>query len=344
MSKIYQYISLALLLGLSACSNEELAPVDNEGLLPKPTALFSYEVPDPSDPFTIKFDNKSTNYAISRWSFADDSTSSDVAPTHTFLYTGSFNVKLISLNEENYWAQREETIVISPSALVELEAVPSGGQLKLSYNTVMNIAQTSWWVKASENSSTQISSQSTASLTIAQGEFVNAGLTLVTPKGSVTSLSMLLTDLGIVRDLTNLDNNFTISKENSGGKDAGEGSSKLIDNNIETKVYLSSVGTSLYWQFEYFEPQIINAYTMTSGNDSPERDPKNWEIVGSDDGQTWTVLDSRIDQAFSSRKLTRTFSFENTKLYKYYRIRITSTNGSANFQLSEFRMLQMPNE
>ncbi len=54
-------------------------------------------------------------------------------------------------------------------------------------------------------------------------------------------LDMTLTDVGIVKDLTNYENTFTVSHENSGGKEAGEGSLKLIDNNITTKFLIFNI-------------------------------------------------------------------------------------------------------
>lgn len=352
MTRKYLYLILTLGIGFASCTKEKETIIDNEGLLPKPTAGFTSEVVDPKDPFTIKFTNSSTNFTNSRWSFDDDSTSSIASPTHTFLLTGKFNVKLISLNEEGYWAQREETVTISPTALVQLVATPSTGNLRMTYETTMNIGKTEWFVRGSDGKYTSKSQVADMNLQIPQGEFISAYVILTTPKGSKARLDMLLADLGIVRDMNSLDNEFTITHENGGGKEGGEGSLKLIDNNILSKVFLGGVTNSdFYWQFEYFQPQIINGYSMTSGNDAPERDPKDWDFLGSNDGVNWVVLDARTEEMFDTggpdvnkpgRNATRIFTFSNRTPYTFYRTDIKTIRSGSNFQMSEFRMLQLP--
>jgi PKD repeat protein len=346
------YLILSIVIGFTSCTKEAGPIVDEEGTLPKPTSSFAYEVVDPNDPFTIKFTNSSTNFADSRWSFDDDSTSSEASPTHTFLKTGTFNVKLVSINEDGYWAQREETVVISPTELVELVATPSGGTLRMSYETDMAVGKTEWFVKQADGTFKPQSQISDMELTIPQGEFIDAYVVLTTPKGSKARLDMLLADLGIVRDLTMLDNDFTVSHENGSGKDAGEGSSKLIDNNTKTKWYVGNVNDAyFYWQFEYFYPQVINGYSMTSGNDSESRDPKTWDVLGSNNGTDWVVLDARADELFNvggpdpskpGRNATRIFLFNNSTPYTHYRVNIKARISSGSFQMSEFRMLQLP--
>ncbi|NQD69436.1 hypothetical protein HP439_01690 [Sphingobacterium shayense] len=339
----YLFIISFLLLGMISCTDKDDPIVDNEGLLAKPTASFSYLVADPKDPFTIKFTNSSKNYVDARWSFDDDSTSSEASPIHTFLKTGTFNVKMIALNEEGYWAQREETVEILPEDLVKLVANPSNGNLQMGYETPMTVQRMQWLEKVNETTYNMLSEKETMDISIPEGEFKTVFVTLTTPKGSEVTLEMLLANLGIVEDLTVLNNEFSISRENGSGRDAGEGSLKLIDNDINTKVYVGDVKEEyFYWQFDYFQPQVVNGYSMTSGNDDDGRDPKSWEILGSQDGEQWVVLDTRTDENFTERKQTRIFSYNNTTAYAYYRIHIISRKSSGSFQMSEFRMLKLP--
>ena len=347
MKRKYLHLIVVLLIGLASCETESTDLVGDEGagVLPKPTAAFSYEVIDPKDPFTIKFNNTSTNFVESCWAFDDDSTSADDSPVHTFLKTGSFDVKLITLNEEDFWAQREETITISPSSLVQLQAASSGGVLEVSYETSMEISRSDWFVKQSDGSFQRASQEETLALNISAGQFAEAYVELTTPKGSKTRLNMTLTDVGIVKDLTNFENTFTVSHDNSGGKEAGEGSLKLIDNNINTKFLIFNInliGGPFHWQFEYVQPQVINGYTMTSGNDAEGRDPLNWDLMGSDDGITWTTVDSHDGEMWTGRRQTRTFTFENTTAYQYYRLQVRDVRSGTHFQMSEFRLLQLP--
>ncbi|MEV0610360.1 ThuA domain-containing protein [Polymorphospora rubra] len=87
------------------------------------------------------------------------------------------------------------------------------------------------------------------------------------------------------------------------------------------------------------EPTVISRYALTSANDSPGRDPRNWTLRGSNDGQTWTDLDSRSGETFPSRFLTRQFSFTNTTAYQYYRLDITANSGEPLIQLAELWLI-----
>ncbi len=341
--KIYKILFWVFLstIGLYSCSDKEEVPVIVEEE-PKPSAGFEFELVDPNDPFTYKFTNKSTNFKDVRWNFADDSTSSEVSPVHTFLNTGTFNVKMVVLNGDGYWAQREETIRINPSNLINVITSATGaGKLKISYETNMTVGSTSWQ-DGYANSAPVISTEDNTELTFTPGAFKEIKLNIKTPKGSTAYLNLLVAELGIIKDLTNVDNTFTISHENGGGPDGGEGSKKLIDNNNTTKVFLGGVGNNLWWKFEYFVPQIINGYKMTSGNDAPERDPKTWKIEGSDDGTTWTIVDQRSNEEWTERRQSRTFIFENNTPYKHYRFSMTELRSGTNFQMSEVRLFQIP--
>ena len=111
-------------------------------------------------------------------------------------------------------------------------------------------------------------------------------------------------------DITN-NASISVSHENRGGADAGEGSKKLIDGNYGSK-YLSFDGKEIiegdFWlQQEIEEPTVLNRYILVSGNDAPGRDPSAWTISGSNDGVTWDVIDERADEKFTARGQERKF-------------------------------------
>jgi|GEM_PF-251250 len=353
-TKKYLFFILSLVVGFStSCSKEEEPIIDNEGLLPKPTATFNYEVVDVADPFTIKFNNASTNFIESRWSFADDSTSSETSPTHTFLKTGTFNVKLITLNEEGYWAQREEKVEILPSDLVQLKTSVTGSELQVGYDADFTIGSTEWFVKQSDGKYQSISEDDIMSITIPIGEFRDAYVQLKTPKQSVIRVNMQLMSTGIVKDLTLFNNQFSVSHDNDGGKEAGEGSLKLIDGSIDSKFLIFNIdriGGPFYWQFDYIERQVINGYTIATGNDAPGRDPKDWDLMASNDGENWVTLHSVNGHTFPTtggpkddgRKATYTFTFDNSTPYHLYKLQVRAVGSGTLFQMAEFRMLQLP--
>ncbi len=132
---------------------------------------------------------------------------------------------------------------------------------------------------------------------------------------------------------------LSVSKDNPGGADAGEGSSKLTDNNLNSKFLTDGFPIVLWMQLKFSEPVAIQAYKLTSGNDAPERDPKNWTILASNDGTNWHVLDTRTDQSFSGRNQTVQYEFDNDTPYQYYRWQVDENNGSSLFQISEWRLI-----
>jgi hypothetical protein len=113
----------------------------------------------------------------------------------------------------------------------------------------------------------------------------------------------------------------------------------LVDSNFNSKYLARDYNTDLYVQLAYPSSKKIDAYTITSGNDAPERDPKNFNLEGSNNGTTWTTIDSRSNESFLGRNLTRTFNLATEAEYSYYRLNITSINGASLIQVSEWRLL-----
>ena len=118
-----------------------------------------------------------------------------------------------------------------------------------------------------------------------------------------------------------------------------EQSINIIDNDIRTKYYQN--GKKALWvQYQSAIPAIITRYTITSGIDQEERDPLNWYLSASNDGINWHTLDTRSNEDFPTRLLTRTFSFENTVPYLYYRLNITMNGNNNNTQFAEWELFQ----
>lgn len=42
----------------------------------------------------------------------------------------------------------------------------------------------------------------------------------------------------------------------------------------------------------------MTSYIVASADDAPARDPKDWELVGSNDMQAWTVIDKKEGYVF----------------------------------------------
>ncbi|MBB6270137.1 hypothetical protein HDF26_000564 [Pedobacter cryoconitis] len=129
---------------------------------------------------------------------------------------------------------------------------------------------------------------------------------------------------------------LTVSADNVGGPNAAEGSLKLVDNDVNTKFFTANYSTGFWAQLTYPSAVILKGYSLTSGNDAADRDPKSWKLSGSNDGNTYTQLDIRSGETFSGRIQTKNYIFSNTTAYKYYRLFITANNGSPDLQISEW--------
>lgn len=129
---------------------------------------------------------------------------------------------------------------------------------------------------------------------------------------------------------------------NADHNDAKESAIHLVDGDDATKYLLFTYHTDMYVQLKYPKPTVINAYSLTSGGDHDERDPKDWNLEGSNDGTNWTVLDDRKGESFPNRTQTREFVTDNNDAYIYYRLNITANNdgNTGIFQCAEWRMLQ----
>ncbi len=85
-------------------------------------------------------------------------------------------------------------------------------------------------------------------------------------------------------------------------------------------------------------------YAFTSCPDYPERDARDWQFAGSNDGQTWTPLDKRENQEPMARRGdTQKYNFTNTTAYRFYRLTVLKNNGAKHFQVAEISVTGMPN-
>lgn len=93
--------------------------------------------------------------------------------------------------------------------------------------------------------------------------------------------------------------------------------------------------------YQYEESVSINAYAITANKNEITRDPADWTLEGSNDGNTWTMLDSRAGEKFSQRYATQFYSVDAEKSYSTYRLTITSTNGGNQLQIGEIQLLNI---
>jgi alkaline phosphatase D len=126
---------------------------------------------------------------------------------------------------------------------------------------------------------------------------------------------------------------------------AGSTADKAADGNILTKWY-GDFWVNQWWQYDFgSNPRQITAYQLSTADDNQERDPWNWRLLASNNGQfagEEVVVDiiSGSNLPTTRNTLSRVYNCKNppgTK-YRYYRWFITSTR-APNFgiQVGEFR-------
>ncbi len=93
-------------------------------------------------------------------------------------------------------------------------------------------------------------------------------------------------------------------------------------------------------QVDFAEPQAVNGIFLTSANDAPERDPENFTVLASNDGESWHILTAVIGASFDERFERQGFSFSNALKYSSYRINITKNkNNDGLVQVSEIQFV-----
>jgi len=308
---------------------------------PKPTAGFTYKMVSTDDPFTFKFENLSTNFKEVRWEFGDDSTTTEGSPVHTFINTGDYRVRVISKNDQGYWAQRETTIKLRPDSIFSIGSkINTDGTITLGLTSPVKTRQISWF-KITQGLATLVKIAETVTVTVPAGTFDTYVALISTPKGSQAQLTRQVGTTGVLKDVT-AEGIFAVSRDNDSGPSAQEGSLKLIDNNTRTKFVQFNFKEDLWARLDFGQnPVVAGAYSITSGDDAPERDPKNFTLEGSDDLFAWQVLDQHIGESFSTRGLTKTYIFSNTRAFRFYRLNVSATTGAGLIQMAEWRLLVM---
>jgi len=247
------------------CKKDHKAPppVPDE---PKPTALFTYTLPDSAKFLEYHFSSTSTNYKQLLWEFGDDSSSTETTPVHAYRFPGAYHVVLTTTNGQGYWASKEVLLNVVD---------PTFDPTKYGENYIKTVGGT-----------------------------------------------------------------LSVSRDNGGGPNAGEGSLKVIDDDPNTKFFQAGFAGDLWIKFEFNTPVLAGAYTMTSGNDAWDRDPKNWSLQGSTDNIKWITLHTinKTQWASNERKKKILYFFDNNESYKFYRLSIKANNGSRDFQLCDWTL------
>ena len=336
------FLFLLLSACILSCEKDQLVvqdPVSTEKL-----PFVDYTVVPGDDPFTFNFQNKSSDYERVEWRFGDDTLSTELSPSHVYLAPGQYKVELQAYNSEAGVSRKLVDINIVADSVLKVLATKTGvlNQVKFSLVSKAKIVSAKWTFN--DVSPAAVSESLSPIKDYKSGSFNSLSVTVTTDKGSVITLDKFATTDGVADNITNTAISFTGSSDNTGN--TNENAAKLIDNNLDTKTFLGDVALPLTFKFQFASPQTVKTYAIGSGNDSDSRDPKTWTLEGSDNDDSWTVLDSRdlstslYTLANSQWKQLFYFSITEPKAYKFYRWRITSLWNDASFQASELRLFK----
>ncbi|MGC5167143.1 GH92 family glycosyl hydrolase [Luteimicrobium sp. DT211] len=110
----------------------------------------------------------------------------------------------------------------------------------------------------------------------------------------------------------------------------------LVDDNSRSAVTFASATPSVTWS-STSGPVAVASYTLTNGAGGSV--PTAWTLEGSNDGQSWTMLDTRTDQKFAWATQTRPFTVAKPTLYAQYRLHVTATSDGSAPTLAELELL-----
>ncbi|QKE82848.1 ATP-binding protein [Arthrobacter sp. NEB 688] len=122
----------------------------------------------------------------------------------------------------------------------------------------------------------------------------------------------------------------TASAENT----PNEAAASLADANPDTKWL--AFEPAAWVRYELARPATVVKWSMTSANDSPERDPKDVTLQGSADGTTWTDLDRVTGLDFPERFATLDFEVDTPAEYRFYRLDVTANHSGGLVQLADW--------
>jgi hypothetical protein len=111
--------------------------------------------------------------------------------------------------------------------------------------------------------------------------------------------------------------------------------------------------TNPIWvQATFAQAFLLTSFTLNSGNDTPDRDPRVWQILGSNDGTNFTPIFTQNDlgaSVWTARDQTirwdaGTDFAVQTVAYTTFRFQTTATNSTtgARFQLGEIEFFSVP--
>lgn len=123
----------------------------------------------------------------------------------------------------------------------------------------------------------------------------------------------------------------------SNNSPAGETASMAFDGNVNTK-YLNFDKQNAGVTVRLSQGRVVQKFTLTTANDSAERDPASYKLYGSNDGVNWTLIkEGPLSLSDSRFAVSDEIAVDNTNAYVYYFIKFPSikNNSGNSVQIAE---------
>ncbi|HMJ89446.1 MAG TPA: choice-of-anchor D domain-containing protein, partial [Candidatus Acidoferrum sp.] len=127
----------------------------------------------------------------------------------------------------------------------------------------------------------------------------------------------------------------------SANSPAGQGVANAIDNTVTNK-YLNLDKLNTGMTITPVGNRPVQALTLISAEDAPERDPSSFVIEGSDNGVNFTRIASNAVPAFSTRHFVHSIAFSNTNVFNHYRMLFPTVSNAVtanSMQIAEVELL-----
>jgi len=95
-------------------------------------------------------------------------------------------------------------------------------------------------------------------------------------------------------------------------------------------------GCWLIYKVKSNQMHVLKEYDLMSANDSPERDPMDWILEGSEDGTSWNILDQQSFQTFENRFQRRRFKVSSRRkcnIFRFRFLKVRDQNSQGRFQI-----------
>jgi hypothetical protein len=107
--------------------------------------------------------------------------------------------------------------------------------------------------------------------------------------------------------------------------------------------WLTNSASTGWLAYQFVSAQVVKAYEVIgwSADTWNARVPVSWTFQGSNDGTTWTTLDTQSSQATEMAQWVGRpyFILSNTTAYTHYRLNITANNGNAYLGVARLKMM-----